>query len=84
MMRVLVLVSSLLSVVVPSAAIQDGQERIVHVVRFTDYQHGLIDEWLHRRGFQFEQDAKRRDRIDLRVGPNGLIVEAPRLRSIYQ
>ena len=78
MMRVLVVVSSLLSFVFSSAAISAGQERIVHVVRFTDYQQGSIDEWLRRKGFQFEQDAKRRDRIDLRVGPNGLVVETKR------
>ena len=78
MIRVPVLVSSLLSFVLSCAAISAGQESIVHVVRFTDYQQGSIDEWLRRKGFQFEQDAKRRDRIDLRAGPNGLVVEAKR------
>jgi hypothetical protein len=62
----------------PGAAISAERESLVHAVRFTDYQQGPIDEWLRRKGFQFEQDAKRRSHIDFKVGPNGFIVEAKR------
>ena len=47
-------------------------------MRFTDYAQGSIDDWLQGKGFRFEQDAKRRDRIDLDVGTNGLVLEAKR------
>ncbi len=43
-------------------------EKLVHVVRFSDYREGPIDDWLQAKAFQFEQDAKRRDRIDLDIG----------------
>ena len=53
-------------------------EKLVHVVRFTDYEQGPIDDWLRGKGFTFEQDAKRRDRIDFDVGENGLVLQAKR------
>ncbi len=52
--------------------------KLVHVVRFTDYESGPIEDWLQGKGFLFEQDAKRRDRIDLDVGEKGLVLEAKR------
>lgn len=78
MIRVLILVSSLLAAAVPRAASPAEQERVVQVVRFRDYQHGSIDHWLRGKGFLFERDARYRNRIDLRTGPNGLIIEAKR------
>lgn len=54
------------------------EERIVHVVKFSDYQEGPIEDWLLQKGFQFEQDAKRRDRIDFDVGDVGLSIDAKR------
>ena len=50
----------------------------IYVLRFTDYDHGSIDDWLQSKGFQFKHDAQRRDRINLDVGANGLVVEAKR------
>lgn len=57
----------------PSAA-QDP----ITVIRFDDYQMGPVEDWLAGKGFAFEQDAKRRDRIDLDVGPRGLEISARR------
>ena len=37
----------------------------IYVVRFDDYQEGSVEDRLRGKGFQFEQDAKRRDRIGL-------------------
>ena len=37
-----------------------------------------IDDWLLGKGFKFEQDAGRRDRIDFNIIPNGLLLEAKR------
>ena len=58
--------------------VEAGAENPVRLVRFTDYNEGSIDDWLKAKGFQFEQDAKNRNRIDFDVGTNGLVVEAKR------
>jgi hypothetical protein len=52
--------------------------RPIHVIRFNDYQTGSEEDWLLGKGFQFEQDAKRRDYIDLEVGDGRLVIEAKR------
>lgn len=60
----------------PSVLAKDG--KVVHVVRFTDYDVGPVEDWLQRKGFQFKLDARRRDKIDLSVGEKGLVLEAKR------
>ncbi|GAB6905214.1 hypothetical protein JCM12296A_10490 [Desulfosarcina cetonica] len=52
--------------------------RPVHIVRFNDYASGSEEDWLLGKGFQFEQDAKRRNYIDLEVADDRLIIEAKR------
>ena len=53
-------------------------DRPIHVIRFNDYQTGSEEDWLLGKGFQFEQDAKRRDYIDLEVADGRLVIEAKR------
>ena len=77
-MRFLIFVVALLSAGIAVAPVSAADRKLVHVVRFTDYAQGSIDDWLQGKGFRFEQDAKRRDRIDLDVGSNGLVFEAKR------
>ncbi len=77
-MRFLIFVVALLSAGIAVAPVSAADRKLVHVVRFSDYAQGSIDDWLQGKGFQFEQDAKRRDRIDLDVGSNGLVFEAKR------
>ena len=77
-MRFLIFVVALLSAGIAVARVSAADRKLVHVVRFTDYAQGSIDDWLQGKGFRFEQDAKRRDRIDLDVGTNGLVLEAKR------
>ena len=60
-----------------SSALADSTKPI-YVVRFDDYQEGSEEDWLLGKGFQFEQDAKRRDRIGLEVGDGRLVIEAKR------
>ena len=55
-----------------------NESKLVHLVRFTDYESGSVEDWLQDKGFQFKEDAKRRDRIYLEVGEKGLILEAKR------
>ena len=50
----------------------------IHVIQFSDYEEGSEEDWLLGKGFQFEQDARRRDRIDLEVGEGRLLIEAKR------
>jgi hypothetical protein len=60
---------------VPSTAAAD---KLVHIVQFTDYATGSIEDWLRTKGFQLKQDANRRDRIDFDVSDNGLELEIKR------
>ncbi len=64
-----------LSFVTPLRA-NDG--KLVHVVRFTDYEAGSIEDWLQGKGFQFEQDARKRNYVDLDVDDRGLVIDAKR------
>lgn len=78
-MRILGLaVACLLAALLSSPALATGDDKLVHVVRFSDYDQGPIDDWLATKGFQFEQDADKRDRIDFDVGKTGLVLEAKR------
>jgi len=60
-----------LSLVGPAQA---AEKEPVYSVTFSDYRDGSLEEWLAAKGFQFEQDAKRRDRIDLEFDDKKLIL----------
>jgi len=77
-MRFPIFVLALFALCLPSALVSAGDGKLVYLIRFTDYEEGPIDDWLLGKGFKFEQDAKRRDRIDLDIGSNGLVLEAKR------
>ena len=55
-----------------------NEGKLVHLVRFTEYQIGSVELWLQGKGFQFKEDAQRRDQIDLDVEEEGLVLEAKR------
>ncbi|MDJ0686246.1 MAG: hypothetical protein QNJ84_16290 [Alphaproteobacteria bacterium] len=59
-----------------AAPVAAEEKTLVNIVRFTNYEEGPIDDWLQSKGFRFEEDARRRDRIDFDVGENGLVIEA--------
>jgi len=77
-MRFLIFLLSLLFAGLANAPTSADEGKLIHVLRFTDYEQGSIDDWLQGKGFQFQQDAQRRHRIDLDVGPSGLVLEAKR------
>ena len=77
-MRFLIFLVSLLFAGLANAPTSADDGKLVHVLRFTDYEQGSIDDWLRGKGFQFQQDAQRRHRIDLDVGSSGLVLEAKR------
>ncbi len=52
--------------------------KLVHRLRFTDYETGSVEDWLQGKGFQFEQDARKRNYVDLDVDDRGLVLEAKR------
>jgi hypothetical protein len=68
----------LLQVVILGAPIHAAEERLVQIVRFTDYEIGSIDDWLQRKGFEFERDFKRRDRVDFDIEFDRLVIETNR------
>jgi hypothetical protein len=69
---------AILVAVLAASPASASEGKLVHVVRFTDYELGPVEDWLLSKGFQFEQDAQRRNRIDLDVGEEGLVLEAKR------
>ncbi len=77
-MRFAIFLLALFSLFLPSAPTSATDGKLIHVVRFTDYEKGQIDDWLLGKGFKFKQDADRRDRIDFKVGSSGLVLEAKR------
>ena len=62
--------------VVVSWAAQAGKSRPVLVLNLSDYREGPVEDWLMSKGFVFEKDAKRRDRIDLDFTEDTLVIEA--------
>ena len=54
-------------------------ETPVHMVRFTDYEDGSIDDWLEGKGSRFEHEDRNRNRIDFDVESNELVREAKRI-----
>ena len=60
----------------PAAA--DTPDRIVQQIDFSDYAEGPVEDWLQAKGFVFEEDAKRRDRVELDTDGDGLIIENKR------
>ncbi len=66
------------TVSLPGDALAKEGERLVYRLTFTDYEEGPIEDWLMAKGFDFRQDAKRRNRIDFEVEDHGLVIEAKR------
>lgn len=50
----------------------------VYVVRFDNYRSGPVDDWLRGKGFEFQQDAKRRSVVELGATDGKLTIEATR------
>ncbi len=67
----------ILLLVFSTSAMADSA-KLVHVIRFSDYESGSEEDWLLGKGFQFKLDAQRRNLIDLEVSDNGLVIEAKR------
>ncbi|MCG8684307.1 MAG: hypothetical protein MI892_05495 [Desulfobacterales bacterium] len=61
-----------------STSVMADSAKLVHVIRFSDYESGSEEDWLLGKGFQFKLDAQRRNLIDLEVSDNGLVIEAKR------
>jgi hypothetical protein len=67
-----------LAVIVTSGLTQPSSAAGGYQVDFTDYVSGSVDAWLKAKGFEFERDARSKDKIALRAGARGLAVEALR------
>ncbi len=66
--RLLLLAFAVAWACVPTKDVFADGGKLVHLVTFTDYEEGPIDDWLMGKGFRFERDARRRYLIDLDVG----------------
>jgi hypothetical protein len=75
-MRFLIFVLIILFSGLSNTPVLAQKGKLVHVVRFTDYKRGSIHVWLQGKGFKFEQDARRRNLIDLDIGKKGLVLQA--------
>lgn len=65
-MRVIACALAILTTV-SASPVRASEGRLVHAVRFTDYEQGSVEDWLPSKGFQVQEDARRRNRIDLDV-----------------
>ena len=77
-MRVVGSLFVILAALLVAPPVRANEAKLVHVVRFTDYELGPVEDWLQGKGFQFKEDMRRRDYIDLDVGERGLVLEAKR------
>ena len=77
-MRIIDSLIVIFAALMAEAPVWANEDKLVHLVRFSDYESGPVEDWLQGKGFQFKEDAKRRDLIDLDVGEKGLILEAKR------
>ncbi len=78
MMRVIGSILAILVALLAATQVWAAEGKLVHVVRFTDYKIGTVEDWLRGKGFQFKEDARRRDHIGLEVDAIGLAVETKR------
>ena len=67
----------IIPVLITTSALADSQGP-VNVVRFNDYETGSEEDWLEGKGFEFREDLRRRDRINLLASGDRLFIEAKR------
>jgi hypothetical protein len=67
-----------LIVLLVSVPVLADNPRLTNVIRFNDYEIGSEEDWLQSKGFEFKEDMKRRNRIDLGVNDDSLVIEAKR------
>ena len=77
-MRIIDSLFVIFAALMAAAPVWANESKLVHLLRFSDYESGPVEDWFQGKGFQFKEDAKRRDLIDLDVGEKGLILEAKR------
>jgi hypothetical protein len=61
-----------------SLPVMSGEEKIVRIIYFDDYEVGSEEDWLKQKGFEFEQDAHYRNRVSLAIDDHRLTLEAKR------
>ena len=52
---------AILIAVLAAAPVCASSGELVHVIRFEDYEKGPVEDWLQGKGFQFKEDARRKD-----------------------
>lgn len=70
-------VAFVISLLLTTPALGDSHEPI-HVLHFNDHQTGSEEDWLAGKGFEFREDLRRRDRINLLASTERLLIEAKR------
>ena len=53
-------------------------EKLAYGIPFNDYEIGSVEDWLLAKGFEFKEDARRRNVIELEVNDGSLTIEAKR------
>lgn len=77
-MRIIGLLFVILAAIFAAPQVRANEAKLVHVIRFADYEMGPVEDWLQGKGFQFKEDMQRRDYIDLNVGETDFVLEAKR------
>lgn len=60
------------SICILSGPVNATDGKLVHVVRFTDYQKDSINDWLEGKGFRLKLNAQSRTYIDFKADAKGL------------
>ena len=62
---------------------KDTSKKNTFLIDFTDYEQGSIEEWLEEKGFELQEAAKNRKKLDLDVDEGALFFEAKKpLRAL--
>ena len=67
-----------MSLFIFSTAIIAESAELIHVIRFSDYESGSEKDWLLKKGFEFQLDARDPTRIDFNPSNKGLVIQAKR------
>ena len=54
----------------------NGVQKVIFLIDFSDYSEGSVEKWLGEKGFVFERDARDRRKLDLDVKEDALILES--------
>ena len=56
-MRIIDSLFVIFAALMAAAPVWANESKLVHLLRFSDYESGPVEDWLQGKGFQFKEDA---------------------------